>query len=142
MAHRSPPIAHRWPPLPTGGPPVATAKTVTATEVATDGTAVEDRWPPMDFPGLSTRAAQKRHNRLRKHQASVPASLGLARWHMQNMQTSEFTHLWGRSSGSAVSFDVFRGGWHHPAISGISLWLGVLSRAGWGCLGWFFEIPD
>ena len=55
MAHRSPPIAHRWPPLPTGGPPVATAKTVTATEVATDGTAVEDRWPPMDFPGLSTR---------------------------------------------------------------------------------------
>ena len=55
MAHRSPPIAHRWPPLPTGGPPVATAKTVTATEVATDGTVVEDRWPPMDFPGLSTR---------------------------------------------------------------------------------------
>ena len=35
--------------------PVATAKTVTATEVATDGTVVEDRWPPMDFPGLSTR---------------------------------------------------------------------------------------
>ena len=24
-------------------------------EVATDGTVVEDRWPPMDFPGLSTR---------------------------------------------------------------------------------------
>ena len=38
-------ITHRW----------ATAKTVTATEVATDGTVVEDRWPPMDFPGLSTR---------------------------------------------------------------------------------------
>ena len=55
VAHRSPPIAHRWPPLPTGGPPKATAKSITATEVATDGTVVEDRWPPMDYPGLSTR---------------------------------------------------------------------------------------
>ena len=35
------------------------------------------------------------YNRLRKHQASVSASLGLGptRWHMQNMQTSEFLHL-------------------------------------------------
>ena len=40
---------------PVGGPPVATVKTVTATEVATDVTVLEDRWPPMDFPGLSTR---------------------------------------------------------------------------------------
>ena len=36
---------------------------------------------------------QIRYNRLRKHQASVSASLGLAMWHMQNMQTSEFLQL-------------------------------------------------
>ena len=45
------------------------------------------------------------YRRLRKHQASVSASLGFepARWHMQNMQTSEFFHLLGHSSGSAGS---------------------------------------
>ena len=30
-------------------------RSVTATEVAPDGTVVEDRWPRMDLPGLSTR---------------------------------------------------------------------------------------
>ena len=45
-----------FPPIPTDSPSVASAKTVTATDVATDRTVVEDRWPPMDFPGLSTRA--------------------------------------------------------------------------------------
>ena len=53
--------------------------------------------------------AQIRYNILRKHQASVSASLGLARWLMQNMQSSEFLHLLGHSLGSAVSWDVFRG---------------------------------
>ena len=48
------------------------------------------------------------------------------------MQTSEFLHLLGHSSGSAGSWDVFRGGWHHMAISAILLWRGVLSRAGAG----------
>ena len=43
--------------------------------------------------------SQIRHNRLRKHQASVSSSLGLARWQsMQNMQTSEFPHLLGHFS--------------------------------------------
>ena len=58
---------------------------------------------------------------------------------MQIMQTSEFLHLLGHSSGFAVSWDVFRGGWHRKAISGIILWRGVLSRAGVFC--WFFGIP-
>ena len=49
------------------------------------------------------------------------------------MQTSEFLHLLGHSSGSAGSCDVFRGRWHHTAISGILLLRGVLSRAWWGC---------
>ena len=44
---------------------MATAKTVTATEVATDGTVAEDRWPPMDFPGLSTRAVNIQRNEVR-----------------------------------------------------------------------------
>ena len=52
---------------------------------------------------------------------------------MQNRQTSEFLHLLGHSSGSAGSWDVFRGRWHHTAFSGILLWRGVLSQAGWGC---------
>ena len=56
-------------------------------------------------------------NRLRKHQESVSASLGLAMWDMQNMQTSEFFHLLGHSSGSAVSWDVFRGGWYRTTIT-------------------------
>ena len=59
-------------------------------------------------------------------------------WHMQNMQISEFLHLLGHSSGSAGSWDVFRGRWHHTAISGILLLRGVLSRAGWGCFLRFF----
>ena len=56
---------------------------------------------------------------------------------MWNMQTFEIRHLWDHSSGSAVTWDVFRGRWHHTAISGISLWWGVLSPAGWGrfCVG-------
>ena len=62
----------------------------------------------------------------------MSASLELARSHMQNMQTSEFLHLLGPSSVSAVSWDVFRGGWHRTAISGILLWQGGLSRAGDG----------
>ena len=49
------------------------------------------------------------------------------------MQTSEFLHLLGHSSGSADSWNVFRGRWHHTAISGILQLRGVLSRAGWGC---------
>ena len=48
------------------------------------------------------------------------------------MQTSEFLHLLGHSSGSAGSWDVFRGRWHNTAISGILLWRCVFSRAGWG----------
>ena len=66
----------------------------------------------------------------------MSASLGIGptRWHMQNMQTSEFFHLLGHSSGSAGSWDVFRGRWHNTAISGKLLWQCVLSRAGWGCL--------
>ena len=51
---------------------------------------------------------------------------------MPNMQTTEFLHLLGHSSGSAGSWDVFRGRSHHPEISGKLLWRGVLSRAGWG----------
>ena len=47
------------------------------------------------------------------------------------MQTSEFLHLLGHSSGSAGSWDVFRGRWHNTAISGILIWRCVLSRAGW-----------
>ena len=49
------------------------------------------------------------------------------------MQPSEFLHFLGYSSGSTGSWDVFRGRWHHTAISGILLLRGVLSRAGWGC---------
>ena len=66
----------------------------------------------------------------------MSASLGLGptRWHTQNMRTSEFLHLLGHSSGSAGSWDVFRGRWHNTAISGILLWQCVLSRVGWG---WF-----
>ena len=48
---------------------------------------------------------------------------------MQTMQTSEFLYLLGHSSGSAVSWDVFRGGWHRTVFSGILLWRGVLSQA-------------
>ena len=58
----------------------------------------------------------------------MSASLGLARWHMQNMQTSGFLHLLDHSSVSAVSWDVFRGEWHRTEISGIHLWRSVLSR--------------
>ena len=71
----------------------------------------------------------------------MSARLGFARRHMQTMQTSEFLHLLGHSSGSAVSWDVFRGRWHRTAISGILMWWGVLSQAGWGCFlcnFWFF----
>ena len=66
---------------------------------------------------------------------------------MQTMQTSEFLHLLGHSSGSAVSWDVFQGGWHCTAISGILLWRGVLSRAGGGvfcsflCIRLRFSVP-
>ena len=42
---------------------------------------------------------------------SVSLGLGLARWHMQNMQTSEFLHLLGRSSGSAGGSGTLR---HQP----------------------------
>ena len=77
----------------------------------------------------------------------MSASLGLARWHMQNMQTFEFLHLLGHSSGSAVSWDVFRGGCHRTAISGILPWRGVL-LSGWGvgvvclfCLPACFQVP-
>ena len=52
---------------------------------------------------------------------------------MQHMQSSEVLHLLGNFSGCAGSWDVFRGRWHHTAISGILLWRGDLSRAGWGC---------
>ena len=69
---------------------------------------------------------------------SMSASLGLARWHMQTMQTSEFLPLLGHSSGSAVSWDVFRGGWHRTAISGILLWLGVVCLF---CLPACFQVP-
>ena len=70
------------------------------------------------------------------------ASLGLGptRWHMQNMQTSEFLHLLGHSSGSAGSWDVFRGRWHNTTVSGILRWRCVLSRAGWGVS--FFYFPS
>ena len=47
------------------------------------------------------------------------------------MQNSEILHLLGHFSGSAGSWDVFRGGWQHTAISRILLWRGVLSRAQW-----------
>ena len=72
----------------------------------------------------------------------MSASLGLGptRWHMQNMQTSEFLHLLGHSSGFAGSWDVFRGRWHNTAISGILLWRCVLSRAGWGDVSVLFSI--
>ena len=66
---------------------------------------------------------------------SASIGLGPTRWHMQNMQTSEFLHLLGHSSGSAGSWDVFRGRWHNTAISGILLWRCVLSRVGWGVGG-------
>ena len=70
----------------------------------------------------------------------MSASLGLGptRRHMQNMKTSEFLHLLGHSSGSAGSWDVFRGRWHNTAISGILLWRCVLSRAGRGVLLLYF----
>ena len=58
---------------------------------------------------------------------------------MQTMQTSEFLHLLGHSSVSAVSWDVFRGGWHRTAISGILLRRGVLSRAGGGVFFVFYS---
>ena len=51
----------------------------------------------------------------------MSASLWPVRWHMQNMQISEFFNLLGHSSGSAGSWDVFRGRWHHTAISRILL---------------------
>ena len=80
------------------------------------------------------------YSRLKKHQASVSASLGLVstRWHMQSMQVSEILHLLGHSSDSAGSWDVFRGRWHNTAISGILLWRCVLSRASWGVLFHYF----
>ena len=53
---------------------------------------------------------------------------------MQVMQTSEFPHLSGHSSGSAVNWDVCRGGWPNTAIPGKYLGRDVLSRAGWGGL--------
>ena len=79
------------------------------------------------------------YNRLKKHQASVSASLGLGptRWHMQSVQISEFLHLLGHSSGSAGSWDVFLRGWHNTAFSRIFLWRCVLSRAGWGVFALF-----
>ena len=43
------------------------------------------------------------------------------------MQTSEFLHFLGHSLGSAGSWDVFRGEWHHTTVSGILLWQGVRS---------------
>ena len=58
----------------------------------------------------------------------MSGSLGFARWHMQTMQTSEFLHLLGHSSGSAVSWDVFPRKWNRTIISGILLWG---SLAGW-----------
>ena len=48
-----------FPPIPTDSPSVAVtvlAEVNSFNVVATDRTVVEDRWPPMDFPGLSTRA--------------------------------------------------------------------------------------
>ena len=55
------------------------------------------------------------------------------------MQTCEFSHVWDHSSGSAVSWDVFRGVWHRTAISGTSLWRDVFFRGGWAvgvaCVG-------
>ena len=81
-----------------------------------------------------------RYNRVRKHQASMSASLGLARWHMQIMQISEFLHLLGHSSGSAVSWDVFRGDgtpWRfHGYFYGGVFSLGL----GWGRFVGFFGI--
>ena len=55
----------------------------------------------------------------------MSARLGLARWHMQTMQTSEFLHLLGHSSVSAVIWDVFRGWWHR-----------YISMAGYSLSGW------
>ena len=55
---------------------------------------------------------------------------------MQNMQFSEFPHLWGHSSGCAVIWDIFRDGWHPTMVSGISLWRGVLSRTEWWLRVW------
>ena len=49
---------------------------------------------------------------------------------MQKMQISEFLHLLGHSSGSAGSWDVLRGGWHHTAISGDTFMAGC-SLSGW-----------
>ena len=71
-----------------------------------------------------------------KGQASVSASLGLGptRWHMQNMQTSEFLHLLGHSSGSVGSWEVFRPremaqhgnfGDTSMAVCSLSGWVGV-----------------
>ena len=61
-----PPVANRSPRIPADSPSVATdphrwttAKIVTATEVATNGPVVDDRWPSMDFLGLSTREVSK-----------------------------------------------------------------------------------
>ena len=71
----------------------------------------------------------------------MSASLGFARWHRRKMQTSEFLNFLGHSSGSAVSWNVFRGGWHRTAISGILIWLGVLSRAGGVWFSVFFCLP-
>ena len=57
------------------------------------------------------------------------------------MQTFEIPHLWTHSSGSAITWDVFRGRWHRTVFSGISLWWGVLSRSGWGwaCVGCLYS---
>ena len=62
---------------------------------------------------------------------------------MQNKQTSEFLHLLGHSSGSAVSCDVFRGGWQPTAISGVLLWRGVLAGGSicLFCLPACFQVP-
>ena len=62
---------------------------------------------------------------------------------MQNTRTSESLHLWGHSTGSAVSWDVFRGLWHCTTISGKFLWRGVLARAlvYFLCLPACFQVP-
>ena len=97
----------------------------------TPGVSVSESWSNI---AKHLQKPQIWYNRLKKHQVSVSASLdlGFARWHMQTMQTSEFLPLLDHSSGSAVSWDVFRGGWHCTAISGILLWRVILSRAGGG----------
>ena len=59
---------------------------------------------------------------------------------MQTMQTSEFLHRLGHSSGSAVSWDVFRGGWHRTAILGILLWRVFSLTVGGGVFLFFFRI--